>query len=77
MSDIPEFKCVETTMRGKREIYWGPLPSQFAGERDLKNRSVVINGEIRVIRDAEFLHKLKPVAGDYVGLSLYHKGESR
>ncbi len=77
MSDIPEFKCVETTMRGKREIYWGSLPSSFEGERDLKNRSVVINGEIRVIRDVEFFHKVKPVAHEYVGLSLYHKGESR
>jgi len=77
LSDIPDFKCVETTLRGNREIYWGPLPAAFEGERDLKNRSVVINGEIRVIRDVEFFHKVKPVAGDYVGISLYHKGEAK
>ncbi len=75
--DIPDFKYVETTLRGTREIYWGGLPKAFEGERDLKNRSVVINGEIRVIRDVEFFHKVKPVAHEYVGLSLYHKGETR
>lgn len=74
--EIPDFNCVETTLRGNREIYWGPLPQSFEGERDLKNRSVVINGEIRVIRDVEFFHKVKPVAGEYVGISFYHQMEN-
>jgi len=74
--DIPEFKPVETTNRGKTEIYWAGYPWSD-GERNVQHRSIVLSGRIRVVKAIEFLHRGKPEKGDYCGISVYSDGESR
>lgn len=73
---LPTFKCVETTTRGKQEVFWGGYPF-LDGERSLQGRCVVVNGDIRAIKAAEFMTKGKPQFGDYVGFQFYAPGEGR
>lgn len=75
-SEIPTFNVKETEHRGKQEVFFGPMPWDD-GERSLRGRCVVVNGDIRAIKAVEFMTKGKPQLGDYVGLLLYSPGESR
>lgn len=75
-SEIPTFHVKETEHRGKQEVFFGPHCFSD-GERSLHGRCVVVNGDIRAIKAAEFMTKGKPQLGDYVGLSFYSPGEGR
>lgn len=74
--EIPTFHVKETEHRGKQEVFFGPYP-YLDVERSLQGRCVVVNGDIRAIKAAEFMTKGKPQLGDYVGLSFYSPGEGR
>ena len=79
MDEIPEFRVVEVTHRGKTEIYWAINPwRESMAPGDAQGLDIFLKGRRRTVKHMEGLKRGQEInSDDYVGVSVYADGEGR